>query len=204
MITLEELESSWDGVPFEKHWFLKKYDQEFEKYREKENLRILELGVAEGGSLQLWRRYFKDIGLLVGVDNDPDRNLVMIEHPIKFEVGDLTDKEFYPRLKRYGSFDIIIDDASHKQSDIMTSFNELFPLVSEDGIYCIENVGLNNNLDKFVYNLIMHTNGITDCLDYPERMNYYSWWIRSVHFENQLLIIRKGLWKHEQRHHQVG
>ena len=42
---------------------------------------------------------------------------------------------------------------------------------------------------KFIQDLIINANGITDCLDFPERMNQFSWWIKSIHIENQLIII---------------
>ena len=42
---LQELEKDWDGVEFEKHHFLETYDKEFKKFLDKDNLRILELGI---------------------------------------------------------------------------------------------------------------------------------------------------------------
>ncbi len=201
--TLQELKQNWDGVEFEKHHFLETYDKEFKKFLDKENLRILELGIDKGGSLHLWQKYFSNLSLLVGVEKYSDKIIIPLRHPLKFEIGDLGENSFYDRLTKYGSFDIIIDDASHAASDIIQSFENLFPILADGGIYCIENVSYSDGLEKFAYQLLLNANGITDCLDYPERMNLYSWWIKSLHIENQLIIIRKGLWNYEERHHQV-
>jgi len=203
-----DLEKNWSGTNFEKHHFLETYDKEFSKFLKKNDLRILELGVEKGGSLELWEAYFSNLSLLVGVEKKIDKIIGNHSQKIRLEIGDLSEDKFYDRLKRYGSFDIIIDDASHKASDIILSFNHLFPILSDGGIYCIENVyysgtGEFNNikLQHFVQELVINANGITDCIDCPERMNYFSWWIKSIHVENQLIIIRKGLWNYEKRHH---
>ena len=36
------------------------YDTHFERFRIKENINILEIGVAEGGGIWAWRKYFKN------------------------------------------------------------------------------------------------------------------------------------------------
>jgi hypothetical protein len=205
--TLKDLNETWKGTPFEKKRFLDTYDNEFFKFKDKLDLRILELGVDKGGSLELWESYFSNLSLLVGVEKNDWKIEGNFSYKTRIEIGDLSQTEFYDRIKRYGSFDIIIDDASHKASDIILSFNNLFPILSDGGIYCIENVYYsgtgeynNQHLEKFIQELIIDANGITDCLQIPERMNQFSWWIKSVHIENQLIIVRKGLWNYEQRH----
>jgi hypothetical protein len=206
--TLNSLKNNWVGTEFEKHHFLDTYDKEFFRFLEKKDLRILELGIDKGGSLELWESYFSNLTLLVGVEKNSDKILGNYSQKTRIEIGDLSDVKFYDRLKKYGSFDIIIDDASHQASDIILSFNCLFPILSDTGIYCIENVyysgtGEFNNikLQEFIQKLVINANGITDCIDYPERMNQFSWWIKSVHIENQLIIIKKGLWNYEKRHY---
>ena len=65
--TLKDLNETWKGTPFEKKHFLDTYDNEFFKFKNKLDLRILELGVDKGGSLELWESYFSNLSLLVGV-----------------------------------------------------------------------------------------------------------------------------------------
>lgn len=205
--TLKNLNKTWQGTPFEKKHFLDTYDNEFFKFKDKLDLRILELGVDKGGSLELWNAYFPNLSLLVGVEKDDLRIEGNFSNKTRIEIGNLSEIEFYDKIKRYGVFDIIIDDASHKSSDIILSFENLFPILSDGGLYCIENVYYsgtgdynNQSLEKFIQELVINANGITDCIDIPERMNQFSWWIKSIHIENQLIIVRKGLWNYEKRH----
>ncbi len=60
---------------------------------------------------------------------------------IKILQGDQNDPAFLNDLaSRWGPFDIIIDDGSHVSEHVITSYNALFPHVSENGIYVIEDL----------------------------------------------------------------
>lgn len=52
------------------HHYIPLYDKYFSKYR-RTKVRLLEIGVAKGGSLQLWRKYFGKSAVIYGIDNDP-------------------------------------------------------------------------------------------------------------------------------------
>ena len=43
--------------------------------------------------------------------------------------------------------------------------------------------------------MVLDSNGLTDYGCDPDRMNYMCWWIRSVYFEEQLMIVKKDLWE---------
>ena len=45
------------------------YDELFEKYREKK-ITFVEIGVTNGGSLMMWREYFKEANI-IGIDFNP-------------------------------------------------------------------------------------------------------------------------------------
>ena len=54
------------------HHYLEIYERHFEPLRQQQRpLRILELGVSRGGSLELWRKYFGPDARIVGIDIDP-------------------------------------------------------------------------------------------------------------------------------------
>ena len=52
-----------------KHYF-EIYDRHFSRFRERE-ISVLEIGVADGGSLEIWRRYFGPKARIVGLDINP-------------------------------------------------------------------------------------------------------------------------------------
>jgi hypothetical protein len=117
------------------HNYTRQYSSLFEKYRTKPNLKFLEIGVFKGESLKAWREYFTGEGVVVvGLDVNP------VEGVDNVEVGDATDPDVIQRLhEKYGSFDIIVDDGGHRNSQVIRSFELLFPLLSDDGgLYVVE------------------------------------------------------------------
>jgi hypothetical protein len=119
--------------------FYEIYSDQFARFS-REKVRVLEIGVYNGGSLYMWRNFFENAEKIVGIDIDPyckrwqDR-----DENIFVEIGDQTDVEFLKHINdEYGPFDIIIDDGGHENNQIITSFNVLFPLLNNEGIYVVE------------------------------------------------------------------
>jgi hypothetical protein len=104
---------------------------------------LLELGVREGWSHLMWHDYFQN-AIIYGVDNLADVQNGDLKHlendRIKMFVGDCTDKDFLDESFDGITFDIIIDDASHKIEDQVLSYKHLFPKLCSDGMYFIEDV----------------------------------------------------------------
>jgi demethylmacrocin O-methyltransferase len=105
----------------------------------------LEIGVggyadpaAGGESLRMWQEYFPN-AVIYGIDIFDKK---MHEHgPIRIRQGSQEDEEFLRAVAHEaGAFDIIIDDGSHLNSHVIKSFSVLFPLLSHNGIYAIEDV----------------------------------------------------------------
>ena len=72
--------------------YLEVYERHFEQFRGKE-LHILEIGVAAGGSLQIWKKYFGDKAYIYGIDTD-DYCKNYEEDRIKIFIGDQANKLF--------------------------------------------------------------------------------------------------------------
>src|SRR6185503_11070328 len=124
------------------HFYTPFYAQWFSDLRYKP-VRLMEIGVGGygrpnrgGNSLRMWKRYFP-LGLITGIDIH-DKSALQ-ERRIHIYTGNQSDREFMERVSGIeGPFDIIIDDGSHVQSDIINSFQILFPLMVSGGIYVIE------------------------------------------------------------------
>lgn len=118
------------------------YERVLSKYQGK-TVRLLEIGVENGGSLRLWRKYLGEGATIVGIDINPD----CMKHDdrasgVNVRIGSQADTKFLDELtKEFGPFDAIIDDGSHFASHIVASFQSLFPqaLVAE-GVYIVEDV----------------------------------------------------------------
>ncbi|TGV13721.1 glycosyltransferase [Mesorhizobium sp. M8A.F.Ca.ET.173.01.1.1] len=121
--------------------YLETYDRVFAQYRGRP-VRILEIGVQNGGSLEIWRQYFTKAGIVLGCDiNVACGNLVFDDDKIAVIVGDANTDEIEDNITTISrEFDIIIDDGSHTSSDIIRSFARYFPHLSEGGMYIAEDL----------------------------------------------------------------
>ena len=122
---------SWDGRQVDK-WrhYMEIYERHFAKYQG-EAVRLLEIGVDHGGSLQMWKEYFGKGVEITGVDINPVCKEYE-EDQIKVVIADQCD----PALARLGPFDIVIDDGSHLKQHQSQSFLTLWPHCT--GTYLIE------------------------------------------------------------------
>lgn len=114
--------------------------------RRSEPIRMLEIGVARGGSLQMWRRYLHPESMIVGIDIDATTQ--KFDNPSKrvhVRLGSQTDTAFLQRvIDEFGPFDVILDDGSHMNSHIITTFRYLFPHgLASGGVYIVEDLCAN-------------------------------------------------------------
>lgn len=115
------------------------YERHFSRFRNKEIV-ILEIGVSQGGSLQMWKNYFGDNVKIFGIDIDP-RCKELEEENITILIGSQSDRRFLREIKaQLPQVDILIDDGGHRMVQQIVSFEELFELVKDDGIYLIEDL----------------------------------------------------------------
>ncbi|GAA1295039.1 class I SAM-dependent methyltransferase [Saccharothrix xinjiangensis] len=126
------------------HWFTPHYDRHFRDYRG-EQVKVLEIGIGGyhhpewgGGSLRMWKHFFPR-GQIYGLDV-VDKSHVD-ELRIRTFQGDQSDAEFLVALaEEHGPFDIVIDDGSHINDHVRTSFQALFPHVRPGGLYVVEDM----------------------------------------------------------------
>ena len=88
------------------------YDPYF-KALEGRPIDLLEIGVLHGASLMAWKDYFPD-GWVVGIDKEDNRTWKRDD--VEFIISDV--KDYIPDR----TFDVIIDDGSHKPEDIAYTF----------------------------------------------------------------------------------
>lgn len=121
--------------------YLTEYDRLFESYRDRP-VCFLEIGVQNGGSLEIWSKYFKNAVQLVGCDINLDCALLTYDDPvINVVVGDANSSDAFEKIMSHSkNFDIIIDDGSHLSSDIVKSFAMYFPHLNEGGVYVAEDL----------------------------------------------------------------
>ncbi len=114
------------------------YEAHFSPYRGKE-VDVLEVGVQNGGHLQILKKYFKH-SKIYGIDIDPNVCKQALGDGITTMCFDATKSDLVNEKVQNLNFDIIIDDASHKSDDVIKSFDLLFSKVKPGGIYVVEDL----------------------------------------------------------------
>lgn len=115
------------------------YDQWFKKYKNRPVV-ILEIGVYQGGSLNMWRDYFGKDAQIYAIDINPLCKQFETANT-KIFIGSQEDREFLKYVKtQVPKFDILIDDGGHTMSQQIVSFEELYGHIKDEGIYLCEDL----------------------------------------------------------------
>lgn len=126
------------------HHYLPVYDRHFAPFREGfrgRPLRFLEIGVYRGGSLAMWRSFFGPEATIFGIDIDPSCAILDGKSGGQVRIGSQDDAGFLRQVvSEMGGVDIVLDDGSHKARHMRRSFDVLFPLLSDGGLYVIEDL----------------------------------------------------------------
>lgn len=119
--------------------YLDVYERHFQTLRGKP-VRMLEIGVSKGGSLEVWRKYLGPEAVIFGIDIDP-ACAGRVDPPNVVRIGSQDDPAFLRQVvAEMGGLDIVLDDGSHVSSHQRLSFDVLFELLSDGGLYVIEDM----------------------------------------------------------------
>lgn len=115
------------------------YDFWFRKYKNKPIV-ILEIGVYQGGSLNMWRDYFGNDAKIFAIDINPLCKQFETQNT-KIFIGSQEDKEFLQYVKKQvPKFDILIDDGGHTMQQQIVAFEELYCHIKDGGLYLCEDL----------------------------------------------------------------
>jgi cephalosporin hydroxylase len=121
-----------------KHYF-PAYEAHFARFINRPIV-FLEIGCGQGGSLQMWKRYFGPHALIIGLDINP-ACAQFAEDQIAVRIGDQSDPAFLARvLEEFGTPDVVLDDGSHVMAHIEASFRFLYPRTAAGGVYMVEDL----------------------------------------------------------------
>jgi SAM-dependent methyltransferase len=121
------------------HHYFEIYHRHLERFRRRSPV-VLEIGVFQGGSLQMWHDYFGKGARVIGVDIDP-RTRQFEDDSTTILIGDQADPAFLGDIrKRFAHIDVIIDDGGHTMAQQITTFGELYPHLQPRGVYICEDL----------------------------------------------------------------
>jgi cephalosporin hydroxylase len=115
------------------------YERHFSAFHNK-TVTVIEIGVHLGGSLQMWRRFFGPLATIVGIDINPEC-LNHQEEGVHVRIGDQSDEGFLQSvLDEFGKPDVVLDDGSHQTTHLLKTFLFLYPKLTKNGIYLVEDM----------------------------------------------------------------
>ena len=103
-------------------------------------IKLLEIGVQNGDSLEIWQKYLPTGSQIHGVDINEKCKTLQFGNGIHFHLGSAADRDFMDATFKDIVFDVILDDGSHISSEVISTFEFMFPKLKDGGIYIIEDI----------------------------------------------------------------
>ncbi len=183
-----------------KHYF-EIYDRHFARFRGTD-VHVVEFGVFQGGSLQMWKEYFGPKAKIFGVDINPLCKKLE-EEQIEILIGDQQDRKFLRSLKnKVPRIDILIDDGGHTMKQQINTYEELFFCISDNGVYLCEDLHTSywpeygggykksNTFINYSKNFIDHINA-WHSRQRRLRVTEFTKSVHSLHYYDSILVIEK-------------
>jgi len=204
--------SEQDPVVHKWHHYIPIYERYFEKYRGQE-VKFLEIGVAKGGSLRMWREYLGPKAVIFGIDIDQNCSKLNGVHG-QVRIGSQDDSYFLSSvISEMGGVDVVLDDGSHDMERTASSMKILFPQLNQGGTYLIEDLHTaywrgfgggyysKDNLFRMVPKLI---NDIHSWYHpYGKKSVLSNDVVSSIHIHDSILVLEKDI-SYPPTHSQVG
>jgi hypothetical protein len=184
-----------------KHYF-EIYDRHFSRFRGTD-VHVLEFGVSQGGSLQMWKNYFGPDSKLFGIDINPLCKR-MEEKQVEITIGDQEDRSFLKQLaSKIPRIDILIDDGGHTMRQQINTFEELFPKIDRNGVYLCEDLHTSywkewdggykkpGTFIEYSKNFIDYINAWHSTQKSKLDVNEFTKSVHSLHYYDSILVIEK-------------
>lgn len=180
------------------HGYTRIYATFFEPLR-MEEVRLIEIGIAGGESLSMWRDYFPN-GRIWGVDAEPSYCGHRLGKRVRCVNKYQEDVSGMEALGQLVKPHIVIDDGGHFAVPQLASFTALWPQLEPGGYYCIEDLHTaywpnRGSIMPHLHYLIDEMNrcGRVEYADQMDAAAEPGMKVGSVHFYQSMVIARKAL-----------
>jgi hypothetical protein len=171
------------------------YERVLERFIGK-GITFVEIGVLDGGSLFMWREYFKN-ARIIGIDFNPS---VRKWEPHGFEIfiADQSSPSFWEKFYRtVGAIDVVLDDGGHTNAQQIVTAKHAIEHIRDGGVLMVEDAHTSylkafGNPSK--YSFINFGKHIVDSINsrfpaVPGPRNEYSRRIHSVEFYESIVVF---------------
>lgn len=159
-------ESKYSTIKYKNYFSI--YSKLFEKYVNKK-ITFVEIGILNGGSLFVWKKYFGKNAKIIGIDLNPNAKKFE-KYGFKIFIGDQADPKFWKKFfKKENNIDIILDDGGHTNKQQIITTNSCIPNINNGGMLVIEDTHTSyqkefNNPSE--YSFINYSKKIIDDINY--------------------------------------
>ena len=186
----KKLSLKWDT-------YFEVYDKIFSPYKNKE-IKFVEIGAANGGSLLMWKKFFSKKSKIIGIDANPESKKLE-KLGFKIYIGDQSDPKFWKNFfKKEKSVDIILDDGGHKNIQQISTIHYCLSHIKNGGLLVVEDTATSylkrefNNPSK--YSFINYCNKVIEYINYRsglirKNLNKYSKRIYSISFYESIVVF---------------
>ena len=180
------------------------YENLFKKFVNKK-ITFVEIGIGNGGSLFMWKKFFGKNARIIGIELNPDAKKLE-KFGFEIFIGDQSDPFFWKKFyKKVGKIDVLLDDGGHKNIQQITSFMESYNNINQNGIIVVEDTHTSYMKKKGFknpsnYSFINFCNLIIENLhrrnpSANKSLNILSKKVDSIYFYDSIVSINFGQFK---------
>lgn len=190
------------------------YHRHFAPYRGRE-VTVVEFGVFQGGSLDMWRDYFGPAARIVGVDID-ERCRGLARPGVEVFIGDQADPAFLRGLAaEVGPVDVLIEDGGHEMQQQLVTLREMWPVVRDGGVFLVEDLHTSYWAEygggyRRPGTFIEHAKTLIDSLnawhsrdEHSFQVDDYTRTVTGMHVYDSIVVLDKGVVE-QPSHRMVG
>jgi hypothetical protein len=168
------------------------YHRHFQRFVGKE-VRLLEVGIYSGGSLDMWKAYFGPKCVVYGVDVE-EACKAYEDESTKVFIGDQSDRHFWRRVRDQAPIvDILIDDGGHAPEQQTVTLEGMLPHLRPGGVYLCEDIhGKHNRFAAYVFGLTDALNENRQIAEFASASSALQKSIYSVHSYPFVTVIEKA------------
>ena len=113
------------------------YDDLLKKYFNKK-ITFVEVGIASGGSLFMWKKFFKENARIIGIDFNPSAKK-WEKYGFEIYIGNQSSSNFWKKFyEKVGKIDVLIDDGGHTNEQQLCTFLNSYKNINNDGLMLFE------------------------------------------------------------------
>ena len=168
------------------------YEENFSKFKGKDII-FVEIGVSNGGSLEIWKKYFGSKSRIIGIDINSECKKFEKDN-IEIFIGNQSNTNFWENFfQEVGMVDIILDDGGHTNLDQIITTVECVKNINDGGLLLVEDTHtsyMKKYNSSMKYNFVNFSKKIIEDINSNIRMNFsLKKYIYSVQFYESMIVF---------------